>query len=271
VLFTDRFVYVHQPKTGGTFVTSMLLQLHGVEWNRLFHLQSMVRRNIRRRTPLGTFVYNNNKHGTCAEIPSSERDKRILATVRNPFDWYVSQHEFGWWKRKDFLPYYRAVPGFDEDYAEFPDLAFEPWLRLMYAAFGGDGVGYASREFVRFYFREPDSVLPKIDAGYIESGRFRDDMFDVDFLHTERLNVELHDFLARVGYPSEQIEFVLEHERVLPRGRGRAGGAAAPSYYSAELEAEVRRRDALLFAALPEYAASPAPDPTSPAPSSRTP
>ena len=34
MIFTDRFVYVHEPKTGGTFVTSMLFRLYGLRWTR---------------------------------------------------------------------------------------------------------------------------------------------------------------------------------------------------------------------------------------------
>jgi hypothetical protein len=34
MIFTDRFVYVHEPKTGGTFVTSMLFRLYELRWTQ---------------------------------------------------------------------------------------------------------------------------------------------------------------------------------------------------------------------------------------------
>ena len=114
MIFTDRFVYVHEPKTGGTFVTSALFRLYGLKWTRWTHLRDAVFREARARHPkYGALVHDGNKHGLCRSIPAAHKAKPVLATVRNPFDLYVSQYEFGWWKRAEFLPFYRAVRGFE--------------------------------------------------------------------------------------------------------------------------------------------------------------
>src|SRR5262245_1870540 len=135
MLFTDRYCFVHMPKTGGTFVTTVLLRVHGIRWTWLTHLASSVKRDLTYRGEYGTFIYNNKKHGTCSDIPAAHRHKQVLATVRSPYDLYVSQYEFGWWKRREMLPYLRAVPGFARDYAHFPDLSFAEFVRLTCAAF----------------------------------------------------------------------------------------------------------------------------------------
>jgi hypothetical protein len=37
MVITDKFVYIHKPKTGGTFVTSALLKLYDGKWSFLVH------------------------------------------------------------------------------------------------------------------------------------------------------------------------------------------------------------------------------------------
>ena len=109
MIITDRFTFVHVPKTGGTFVSSVLFRLYHVRWTWVTHLISSMKRNLVYKRDYGTFIYNNNKHGTCAEIPPEHLHKPVLMVIRNPYDLYVSQYEFGWWKRKEFLPYYLSL------------------------------------------------------------------------------------------------------------------------------------------------------------------
>ena len=135
MIFTDRFVYVHEPKTGGTFVTSMLFRLYGLRWTRWTHLRNALFGRVRCRHPrYGALVHDSNKHGGCNEIPPPQRGKKVLATVRNPFDLYVSQYEFGWWRRAEFLRHYEALPRFREEYPNFPDLSFAEYVQLSNAA-----------------------------------------------------------------------------------------------------------------------------------------
>lgn len=264
MIFTDRFVYVHQPKTGGSFVTSALYRLHLLDTKlvSLKRLWNLPRREHVYSGRYGRFVYGKNKHGTCSEIPESQRHKPILGTIRNPYDRYVSQYEFGWWKRREWLKYYEAVPGFKERYPHFPDLSFAEHLELEHAAFGAlqgkdfdrkDGLGLQTVQFVEFYFRNPGEVLPRIDDRYIEERQFEADLHDVHFLHTARLNRELYDFLLSLDYEPEDLRFILKMDRVLPNGKGRSKDQAWQKYYTPGLKALVQRRNRLLFALFPEF------------------
>jgi hypothetical protein len=102
MLVTDNFVYVHMPKTGGTFVTSVLTRLHALRepahsrHARLKRQMSLLKERWRTLPALGSSQYGpllslEPKHGTCHDIPKTHRRKPIAATIRNPFDWYVSQ------------------------------------------------------------------------------------------------------------------------------------------------------------------------------------
>jgi hypothetical protein len=275
VLLTDRFVYVHEPKTGGSFVTYVMTEVHGgladVRGRRIIHPA------LRRRLPTASFyldrlgssrpapeagraaygiLYRWNDHGTCREIPRTFRSRQILATVRNPFETYVSEYLFGWWKRPEYVPQYQQkVPDFSRRYASFPDITFAEYLTLLHAAWalpesrdlhGPGGTGYLTERFVRFYFRAGDARDPG-------------DMYPVRFLRTARLNEDLHHFLLETGYDPEAVEFVRSLDHVLPVGGAEVGFAdrAAShdwaSRYTPELREIVRTKDRLIFDLFPEF------------------
>jgi hypothetical protein len=256
MLLGPRFAYVHEPKTGGTFVTRILARLHGgltdVPASRL-HAPALrlgfpsiafypERARARRRHADGPrkygTIYDWNHHGTCSEIPAAYRSRTIVATVRNPLETYVSEYLFGWWKRPEYVrDYERTVADFRRRYRDFPEVSFRQYLELLHAGCtlpatrnldDPSGVGYLTERFVRFYFRlprrlrfaAPDAgpVLRKLDDDYIASGRFRDGMFRVRFLRTSRLNRELMELLVDVGYDPADLEFVASHEHVVPTG-----------------------------------------------------
>lgn len=287
MIFTDRFVYVHQPKTGGTFVRHVLARLYQAD-------RATARRHWSPRFPwrwddevavserYGVYVDHPIKHGTCRQIPSEHRGKPILGTIRNPFDWYVSKYEFGWWKRAEFLPFFRAVPGFRDLYPYFPELDFAEYMTLAEQAFGGfrgavlpmlgrwahvlarvpyrnppagegdAAVGLCTEDFLKYYSRHPRRILGDPDA-HLDSGGWRREMFDVHFIPTRFLNRGLYDFLVEIGYRTEDITFVLGLGRVLPEGRKKTEGRRWERYYTPELRARVLRRDRLIFAAFPQF------------------
>lgn len=265
MIFTDRFVYVHKPKTGGTFVTSVLFRLYGLRWTRWTHLRNALFGEVRRRHPrYGTLAHNSNKHGGCNEIPRHQRGKKILATVRNPFDLYVSQYEFGWWRRAEFLSFYEALPDFRSKYPSFPDLSFAEYVKLSNAALrpfsgaartnGDSQPGLITEQFVKFYFRDPRAAVERLRAGlYAGADDAAADMHDLHFVRTDRLNRGLHDFLIGEGYASEDVSFILDAGKVLPRGRGRAASQTWEHYYTPELKAWVRDREEFLFRLFPEF------------------
>ncbi len=88
VVVTDDFVYIHIPKTGGTFVETALravVQRRGAPY-------------LDTSTAVGRAELGAGKHGSVVDVPAKHRDKPIVTTVRNPYDHLVSHYEFGWWR-----------------------------------------------------------------------------------------------------------------------------------------------------------------------------
>lgn len=255
MLATENFVFIHMPKTGGTFVTNVLFKLK----------KTLQTREIKISHPWIPFWKTNLKHATCCDIPDSHRNKKVLACIRNPYDLYVSAYEFGWWKRREYPGYFRRlVTGFDDRYPDFPDISFVEFLELYHAAlcresrdktFRDDdgGIGWATQRFIDFYFRNPSSVLPSIDDRYIFSDDSWRDMFDIHFLRTHCLNQNLHDFLAGEGIDDRQLEFIVDLQRILPGGKGRNDNQGWRNYYNTELRQKIRDKDRLLFHLFPEF------------------
>ena len=193
MLIADRFIFIHFPKTGGTFVTKVLeeyLNAHGYPCKRI---------TINLLIPHTSEIYG--QHGGCNEIRRGWETSRVLLSIRrNPYDIYVSQYEFEWWKRQP-----KVDPNIiRKDFPDFPNLTFEQFLHLKNSLFRnkilGDrklkiDIGIHTLQFIRFFFKNPYKTIEKIDLNYIEHGEYLNDMHPVTFLRTESLNKDLHDFL----------------------------------------------------------------------------
>lgn len=254
MIITKRLVFIHLPKTGGTFVTRMLADLHLRRLGRLRNV-SMVRRVAGK---LGVGFRDVNKHGGCTELPSRHRHKPLLGCIRNPYAHCVSLYEFGWWRdypRRwwDWATIRTRYPHFpDISFAEFVDISTSLFHRLPTHLPPDERIGFFTSEFVRYYFRQPIRAMRLLEAddGAIED--WQDAAFPVRLLRTEQLNRDLHAALSDIGYCPSQIAFILDAPRILPpyaKPRPRTW----ESYYTPELRALVRHRERLLFRYFPEY------------------
>lgn len=72
MFLTKHFVFLHFPKTGGSFVRTLLSEHAPADWE----LQVL------------------SLHPTIRDIPASHENLPVFGYVRNPFDWYVSWYSF---------------------------------------------------------------------------------------------------------------------------------------------------------------------------------
>lgn len=279
MVFTDKFIYIHEPKTGGTFVREVLFRVHlpGREAGLAAAMQSLVSKATGRlkakvsgtgqtrdyQTRYGPLTFWENKHGIRSEIPKEHREKVILATVRNPYDLYVSEFEFGWWKKPRYHKDFRSLPGFSTTYAHFPNLTFEEYVRLLNPDPDGQaipadgaapiGVGAFSRRFAKFYCRNPQEMMSKLDDEYIADERYRQDLLGIKFITTDRLNVDLQAFLLEMGYRETDVRFIRELGKIRPDNSQRRDDQRWEDYFTPELKQLVRERERMLFSLFPQF------------------
>ncbi len=259
MLLTDRFVFIHLPKCGGTFVTAMLKDIHHYRPSRLGRMISNLVPN-----GLGPLVDTDRwgtKHDGCHAIPRAHRDKLIVASVRNPYDRYVSQFHFRWWVRS---PERLTLPlkEIEKLYPGYPEISFHDFVMLSnthvrFTKYPGilpnEHLGAYSVRFLTTFFRDPQRAYPLIDDKYINESRCNADMLPIRFLNMERLNQDLHDFLLSVGYPAERISRVCEADRIRPGSGRKRSDYDWQKHYTPDLKAFVRSREKLIFSIFPEF------------------
>lgn len=280
MILTDKFVYVHMPKTGGTFVAKVLQQIHEARGDSIRRVQAdqldaqptlrrwreSLKQRVRGR---GTFLYvmhkqasgEYNQHGICANIPAGHQHKPVLGTVRSPYDRYVSQYEFRWWalhperEGRDMDSLLRAYP-------HFPELSFDEFVAMSNRFFNHRRVqnvpddvqpGRHTAQIAGYYFRDPDAYS-RMTADTLNADGFRAQMTPhITLLDTANLNQGLHAFLLKMGYAADEIAFILDQGKIMPKRGGRSEAQKWERYYSPETKAWVRQRERILFDLFPEF------------------
>lgn len=255
MILTRDFVYVHVPKTGGTFVTSKMTQALEARDAR----RNPLLRGIDRLSGKAGAYEDVDKHGSSRDIPRSHWHKPRVACVRGPYERYHSQWRFGWWRETPPGP----VQEVREVFPSFPELTFEQWFRMTNRFWRAQELpddrpdhlrpGLQTRHFLWYFAKDPTATLARVDLDDLPADLFRDELFATHWLHTERLNQDLHAFLLGVGCNEQDLAGLLGAERIQPPSGGRAKGERWQEAYTPELLAEVRRREALIFALFPEY------------------
>lgn len=267
MLLTDKFVYIHYPKTGGTFVTETLQKIHGNRGYRNPTISKIGQWFGHVGGGIVDTALQGTKHATCREIPPGFRRKLILSTVRNPYERYLSGYSFGWWKQypQDFMLNVEAIV---QEYPHYPEISFAEYVYIVntYHYFRTlktphldpqRPVGQRTYEMIRFFFKEPpEGIFPKLSDEYIINKQYQDDLYPVHFLRTNNLNQGLYDFLIKVGYDQKDINFILEADQILPNlppGGIRRSPKRWQDYYTPDLKDFVRQRDRMFFTMFPEF------------------
>ncbi len=250
MLLTDRFVYVHQPKTGGTFATDSIRRLYG-----------------KRRAADGSPALKEfEKHAPCSEIPASHRGLPVLSTFRSPWSRYVSQYHFAWWKQQ--LPPAVDREALEREYPSFPEISFAEYVALTNRFLRPMGeqpplrdgpLGLQSTQFVKFFFTDPKASWGTLTDAALEDGSFLRGLHPVRFLRQERLNADLAAALAELGFSPAELAFIGEAGTILPHAPRTAKRPDRPwrEFWTADLVAEVRRRERLLWKVFPDLEEDP--------------
>lgn len=139
MLLTRDFVFLHVPKTGGTFVRRVLLDHAPAPWE----------------------VVEARDHATVREIPASYAHLPRLTFVRNPFSWYVSWYHF-------HLTRAERQPFFD-DISDHGHLDFAATMRR--ALRPGGVFGDTAGPFLQALIEQLGEGLVGIRCGKVEFAR----------------------------------------------------------------------------------------------------
>lgn len=258
MLITDKFVVLNYPKTGSTFVRNVIKDLHQsgpfrsvlVKWGFVKpHFEDVKgpRFSLHDKDPVKT-----TQHQVYAQVPDIHKHKPIVTVIRNPFDRLVSVYEYRDWVKHPPA----SIEEIRDKYPTYPDLDFAGFVSMrqefLMKSFLGDiklnmEIGPTTVQFIRFYARDPKAYLSFLHEG-MDLTTDREKHFpEIEFLHTENLNADLHSFLMKMGYPGEKIKFILDRPPVNTTKR------QPKPYFTQSIIDDVIHKERLLLGLFPEY------------------
>ena len=261
---TDSFVYIHLPKTGGTFVAETLARIHAERGDRVDTLwfdpaNPVALPVVEAGHALRLMLTTRQQHGTRSDIPEPYADRPVVATMRHPCERYVSQYVFGWWHRQPDR--FGPVEWVRATYPRYPDLTFDDFVHLANNAAlpfpeGGApevAIGLHTQQCVQHFFRDPDRAFSTLLRTASAATLAREALADVHILRQQHLNDDLADWLTRWDYRRADIEAVRAAQRIWPPEGGRPADEPWEPYYTPDLLAFVRHRERLLFEWFPDF------------------
>jgi hypothetical protein len=275
MIITDKLVFIHLPKTGGTFVESVLRKIHQKRGDIIEERRedaqtpwlNRVKRMVQHRP---TFLKLNqevregfwDQHGRVDMIPKEHAHKPIITILRNPLDRYVSEYEFNWWKTNPGS--FRVdLQQMSAQFPKFPELTLSEFIEVLNDYVERPGkmkrfskllnvVGRYTLQFLMFYMVNPP--VERYDEAYLRQGLYLDDLPpNLHFLFMHNLNQNLHDVLLTLGYGADEVSFILNQQKIYPKEGGRSQEQTWQQYYTPELLKEVRERERILFQFFTEF------------------
>ncbi len=247
MIITDRFVFLHLPKTGGTFVTEVLKKIN-------FQYPE-----------LKVKEYKHLKHEGVKSIPIEAVGLPVVTTVRPPHEHYISRYEFRWWRRpgkKEFNPdlLHKRFP-------RFPDLNFTDFLRYrsdwdlvplvrvkditrrkkLRDILNENRIGFNSFEFFDLISRNSFDIFRDIDT--LNESEIEHLKGGITFLFQPSLSKDLFNLLIHFDIPEDIASISLKSGRIKPKFQGANAISIPPhEYYSRKTDVEfVLDRDRLIF------------------------
>ncbi len=267
MILTDNFVMIAYPKTGSSFARTIIKRLHD---NKSFKLTSLLKTG---KIPyLKEFLTHQNdipglyqeetlsQHGRVEQIPDEHKHKPVVSILRNPFTRYISLYEYGW---------YKSYPAIDKEkllklFPAFPELSFEDFLRYSdyTTSYRIPGItlkaemGCLTVQFFQFFLKNPTEVIPVIDDDYIFSGKYIEQMPEIEFLRTDQLNEDLYAYLLKKGYPARFLEFIKNSAKVRPENTARSTDEKRKTFYTETLINKVQHKERLLLKICEDFGCS---------------
>lgn len=214
MIITSKFVFIHIPKTGGTFVRD---KLKTIDEN---HLEFFVKDFIEL------------KHAGVSKIPEEYKKLPIVCCIRDPESYIVSRFNFQWWMKdpeKRFNMKQTKV-----SYPNFPDLSIEDFYDLMcnpyfrndkkinkwrLLAFN-NSIGTYTTSYLSKIIPNPSKVfkLLKTENENKFALKINKRLSKINFLRTENLSNDLYFFLKKFNtFDENLLKKIRESSKIIPK------------------------------------------------------
>ncbi len=215
MIITEDFIVINNPKTGSTFVRTVLKEIYNKRTENN-NIKEFIFPNIRmpNREP--------DQHGTVSQIPQIEISKPIVSVVRNPYTRFLSKYFYKWWVKYPPIRQDRLM----DIFPNFPNLSIDEFAKLNQFVTQKrlknicnniklkTHIGDQTIQFIQMFSYEPEKVLKKLSENYVLSGAFMEDMPKVNFLKQENLKFELTEFLKGYNFSRTELEIITHTKEI---------------------------------------------------------
>jgi len=216
MIITDKFVFVHLPKTGGTFVGEMISKVYGsliIGTLKEFETKQIYQRPaycFRTRT----------KHVSRYRIPGVVSKLPVFTCSRDPFELYVSQFRFGTWRREP--EYFDGI----EKLENYPDISFQDfvvalnenlWRIPKDSPLRNSGLGWQTLRYLHFLSGKEPRLSGESNPKLSHEDFIRI-VSPIHYLRIDHLAEDLTNSLLKLGYENERLAHIRDNPVVLPMG-----------------------------------------------------
>ncbi|WP_179022232.1 hypothetical protein [Winogradskyella forsetii] len=265
MIITKDFVFIHMPKTGGTFVHGIFKKIiakykknNPLQWyiNRLGFKMNFLIPTYQKLDNITYYPYPNKavvgQHAGVSFIPIKYRNLPIISVKRDPVKKFESAYYYRWWERFPTL----TIMELEELFPHYPNITIENYFELAYNVemkkfFNNDfreDIGVLSWQFIRMYSTDPFYVYNNItQQNYSEF--IKTYFVNVQFFEMNTLGNDLEAYIRTTRF-SEYSDFFKTNERIYPPG---SNIRERPEKISNYLTEKVMNREWILYNYFPEY------------------
>lgn len=219
MIVTDHFVLLNYPKTGSSFARKIIkeafqnrLNMSGI-FNRL-RVSLGLAKNPCLELLLPNYLANRpeskHQHGVYSQIPNQYLDRPIYSVMRNPYEKFLSGYEYKFYAKKPRLP----IAILKDQFPKFPELSLDEYVVMMKMINENDrrsesfSVGVYTQQFIKMFFKHPEQTLNTMTPSYFESGEYKKDLPELNWLQQENLTNEIFSLLENSGFEPAELEFI---------------------------------------------------------------
>jgi hypothetical protein len=250
MLISKEFVFIHMPKTGGTFVHGVFKKIikeykrkHPLDWyfNRFLYRLKLVRPIYQKLDNIEYHDYPNHlvrgQHAGVNYIPKQFKNLPVISVKRDPVEQFISNYYFRWWERIPYLNYkllIKLFPSFPNlSNVEYFELAYVHEMNFFFQKDYREDIGVLSWHFIRMYCKDPMFVYKNINADNFE--KFKADYFvEVKFFEMQDLNESIKKYIENTSFAEYAHHFV-KSDRIYPPG-------SKPELERQEITFELKKR-----------------------------
>jgi hypothetical protein len=220
MIVTRDFVLINLPKTGTTFVRTVLKEYFKNNLFKNYKFKELLLPRKQRILGQSQLISDKDQHGIVSQIPLKYKNRRKVSITRDPLTRVNSFYSFGWWKKEPPID----VNLIKEEFENFPNLTIDEYLfiyknyikrSLLPERYWELNIGPQTIQYIIFYSKNPleyfEYLLVNNKKPNLKNPQYFDDIL---FLRMENLNNDLFDLLIGLGYSKKKLERLLDRKPI---------------------------------------------------------